>query len=60
MTQRIVTAMTLLLVLLAVAATVELVAGLRLVLRDRPLFPPASHPDWGTGALPSTPYAFRH
>jgi|GEM_PF-2510842 len=52
--------MTLLLILLAIAVTTELVAGLRLVLRDRPLSPPASHPDWGTGALPSTPYALRH
>ena len=60
MIQRIVSAMTLLLVLLAIAVTVELVAGLRLVLRDRPSSPPASHPDWGTGALPSTPYALRH
>jgi hypothetical protein len=58
--QRIVSAMTLLLVLLAVAVATELVAGLRLVLRDRPFAPPASHPDWGTGALPSTPYALRH
>jgi hypothetical protein len=52
--------MTLLLIVLAVAVTIELVAGLRLVLHDRPLSPPASHPDWGTGALPSAPYALRH
>jgi hypothetical protein len=58
--QRIVPAMTLLLLVLAIAVTTELVAGLRLVLRDRPLSPPASHPDWGTGALPSTPYSLRH
>ena len=52
--------MTILLVLAAIAATVELVAGLRMLRRDRPLFPPVSHPDWGTGALPSGPYALRH
>ena len=52
--------MTTLLVLLAIAVTVELFAGLRLVLRDRPISPPASHPDWGSGGLPSTPYALRH
>lgn len=60
MIQRIVSAMTLLLLVLAIAVTTELVAGLRLVLRDRPLSPPASHSDWGTGSLPSTPYALRH
>jgi hypothetical protein len=58
--QRIVPAMTILLLVLAVAVTTELVAGLRLILRDRPLAPPASHQDWGAGALPSTPYALRH
>jgi hypothetical protein len=52
--------MTFLLIVLAVAVTSELVAGLRLVLRDRPNSPPASHQDWGSGALPSTPYALRH
>ena len=52
--------MTILLLVLAVAVTTELVAGLRLILRDRPLSPPASHQDWGAGTLPSTPYALRH
>ncbi len=49
------------LILLAVAFAVsELVAGVRLLRHDRPSSPPASHPDWGTGALPSAPYALRH
>ena len=49
------------LVLLAVAfAVTELVAGVRLLRHDRPTAPPASHPDWGTGALPSAPYALQH
>jgi hypothetical protein len=49
------------LVLLALAlAVTELVADVRLLRHDRPTSPPASHPDWGTGALPSAPYALRH
>ena len=58
--KRIVTAMTILILLAVAVAVSELVAWARLVRHDRPLSPPASHPDWGTGALPSSPYALRH
>ena len=60
MIQRIVSAMTLLLILAVVAAVTELVVGVRMLRHDRPLAAPTSHPDWGTGALPSGPYALRH
>lgn len=48
--------MTTFLVLLAVLVLAELAAGLRLFRHDRPLAPPASHPDWGVRSLPSRPY----
>ena len=52
--------MTILLLLAVAFAVTELVAGVRLLRQDRPLAPPASQPDWGSGALPSAPYALRH
>jgi hypothetical protein len=52
--------MTILILLGLAFAVTELVAGVHLVRHDRPTAPPASHPDWGTGALPSAPYALRH
>ena len=52
--------MTILLLLAVAFAVSELVAGVRLVRHNRPASPPASHPDWGTGALPSAPYVLRH
>lgn len=57
---RIVSAMTLLLLIAAAIVVTELVTGVRMLRRDRPLSPPMSHPDWGSGALPSSPYALRH
>ena len=52
--------MTTFLLLLAVLVLAELVAGVRMFLRDRPVEPPPSHPAWSDGALPSSPYALRH
>lgn len=51
--------MTAFLVLLAALVVFELAAGLRVLRADRPLVPPASRPDWGSGGLPSRPYAAR-
>lgn len=54
-----ITAMTAFLLLLTTLALIEVLAGLRLVRRDRPVSPPASHEDWSLGGLPSRPYAAR-
>ena len=56
----IVTAMTTFLVLTAALVLFELVSGARMLRRDRPVAPPASHAEWSVGGLPSTPYAMRH
>jgi hypothetical protein len=48
--------MTAILVVLAVIVVLELVS-VRSWRRDRPTTPPASHPAWTTGGLPSHPYA---
>ena len=55
--ERTVTAMTTFLLLLALIALAELVVGVRFLRADRPLTQPASHPDWGSGMLPSRPYS---
>lgn len=55
----ILTAMTTFLALTTPLVLFELVAGVRLLRSDRPVLPPASHREWSTGALPSTPYAGR-
>lgn len=52
-------AMTTFLVLIALLVLVELVAGVRIVRRNRPTTAPASHADWSLGGLPSSPYALR-
>ena len=49
--------MTTFLVLAAVLVLAGLVTGVRMLRHDHPSAPPASHPDWGTGGLPSAPYA---
>ncbi len=49
--------MTTFLVLLSALVLAELVAGVQIFRHDRPLQPPASHPDWADGTLPSGPYA---
>ena len=52
--------MTTFLVLTLALILFELVAGVRLLRQDRPISPPSSHPDWSSGALPSSPYVLRH
>lgn len=49
--------MTAFLLLVAALVLTEIVAGVRILRRDRPVVPPASRPDWGTGSLPSRPYS---
>ena len=54
------TAMTTFLVLALTLVLLELVAGARLLRRNRPSAAPSSHPDWSSGSLPSSPYVLRH
>jgi hypothetical protein len=52
--------MTTFLVLSAALVLFELVTGARVLRRDRPVAPPASHAEWSVGGLPSSPYSTRH
>ncbi|MGH8892756.1 MAG: hypothetical protein ACRDWY_05540 [Actinomycetes bacterium] len=49
--------MTTFLVLTAILVVVAVVAALRELRHDHPSAPPASHPDWTLGRLPSAPYS---
>lgn len=49
--------MTAFLILIALIALAELVAGFRFLRHDRPRSAPASHVDWSVGHLPSNRYA---
>lgn len=51
-----ISAMTAYLLLLALLVATVVVVGVRVALRDRPLTPPTSRPDWGSPSMPSTPY----
>jgi hypothetical protein len=52
--------MTYFLLLITAVVAVEIVSGVRTLRSGRPVSPPASHPDWTGGRLPSVPYALRH
>jgi hypothetical protein len=52
--------MTTFLILAAALVLLEIVSGVRMLRRDRPTAPPASHAEWSSGTLPSSPYALRH